>query len=164
MSYDDFLNPDAEVGLEENVDSGNDNLVLNLDGVSEDLPKFEAIPPGVYDAVVENVEFGYSQNSGNPMLTFQFRITDERFENRMLFYHTVLNKDSGLSRLKRLLVKVAPNIPLSNFNPASFADEGEILGYPCRLKVNIRPYKGEKRNNIVDVLAPEESPTGFLDE
>lgn len=161
---DDFLNPDA-IDLEgtNNGDSADSNLVLDLDGVSSELPKFEAMPPGVYDAIIENVEYGNSQSSGNPMLTFQFRITDERFNNRMMFYHTVLNADSGLSRLKRLLVRVAPEVNLSGFNPSKFADSGEILGFPCRLKLNVRPYKGEKRNNVQDVLAPEESPTSFLD-
>jgi len=160
----DFLNPDETFDFDSGSTGEVENLVLNLDDVSDELPKFEPIPPGVYDAIVENVEFGNSQNSGSPMLTFQFRITDPDYENRMLFYHTVLNKESGLSRLKRLLVRVAPDVPLNGFNPAKFADEGVILGYPCRLKVNIRSYKGEKRNNVVDVLAPEDSPTGFLDE
>lgn len=167
MSFDekDFLNPDANMDLSgDGEERENSNLTLNLENASDELPKIEPLPPGIYDCIFENVEFIPVNNSGNPMLTFQLKVIDERYENRMLFYHTVLNKDSGLTRLKQLLVRCAPDVDLRNFNPQKFADEGEILGFACRAKVNVRPYKGEKRNNVTEILAPEESPTGFLDE
>lgn len=161
----DFLNPDEMADAAGYFEESQqlDNLTLNLDDVSEDLPKFEAMPPGVYDAIIDNVEFGPSKNSGNPMLTFTFRIMDPQYEGRLQFYHTVLNKESGLSRLKRLLVRVCSDIDLGEFNPRKFADEGEALGLPCRVKINVKAYQGSKRNNITDVLAPDESAVGYLD-
>lgn len=149
--------------LEERQNDSLGNLVLDLEGTSDELPKFEPIPPGVYDAVVENVEFGPSQNSGNPMLTWQFRVTQTPYENRTLFFWTVLNSEFGVRMLKRILVRIAPDISLSNFSPKVFAESGAALGLPCRLKVAVRPYQGERRNNVKDVLPPQSVDT-FFDE
>lgn len=129
-------------------------LVLDLGGVDENKPAFEAMPPGTYPAVVDNVEFKES-STGNPMLSWTFTITDAEYENRKVFFHTVLNKDAGLASLKRTLIRVLPDFPLGQFNPQSFADEGIAIGRDCRVKLNVRPYNGEKRNNVQDVLAPE---------
>ena len=41
------------------------NLVVNLEGIQE--AKFENVPKGIYNAEIENVEFGMSQTSGSPM-------------------------------------------------------------------------------------------------
>jgi hypothetical protein len=153
----DLLDPDAIMDLrgDGSNDENFDNMVLNLDEVSEELPKFEAIPPGTYNAIVENVTFGPSQNSGSPMLTWEFRITDPAYENRKLFFHTVLNKEFGVKMLKRTLLRICPDIDLSNFSPKAFAETGAALGLPCRLKVTVRTYQGEKRNNVKEVLPPE---------
>lgn len=157
MAEKDFLNPDESMDLSQgNADTG-DNMVLNLDDVSDELPKFEAMPPGVYNVIVENVEYGPSKSSGNPMLTWQFKVIDEPYENRMLFFHTVLNKEFGVKMLKRTLVRVCPDIDLANFSPAKFAEEGEALGLPARIKVRVRPYQGEKRNDVQDVLPPQDA-------
>lgn len=157
----DFLNPDEQVTFAGGADD--DNLVLNLDGVSEEMPVLEALPPGVYDCIVENTEFGPS-SKGNPMITWVFKVVDPQYDGRLLFNHTVLNNTAGLSRLKRILVRVVPDLSLSGFNPRQFCDEGTALGYPCRVKVRIRPYQGQRRNDVVDVLAPAQDAGAFLDD
>lgn len=139
-----------------------DNLVLNLADVDESKASFEALPAGVYNAVIENVEYGLSQNGGNPMLSWEFKITDAEYENRKMFYHTVLNKELGIASLKKLLIRVCPDVEMSAFNPQQFADNGVALGLPCQLKVKIRPYQGEKRNQVQDVLAPVGDAGSFL--
>ena len=139
-----------------------DNLVLDLGGVDESIPKFEAMPPGTYDAFVESVESVISKSSGNPMLTFQFRVTTPEYENRLLFYHVVLNNPAGLGRLKRLLIAVYPDVDFAQFRPKAFAESGEALGKACRVKVTVRPYNGEKRNNVNEVLAPAAAGDSFV--
>lgn len=129
-----------------------DGLVLDLDNVSVEQKKFDAIPAGVYNAIVENVEVSIS-SSGNPMMTWQFRVVDAKYENRMLFFHTVLNKDTGLARLKRTLVRIIPEIQLTQFNPKAFCDEGIALGRDCRLKLRTRMYQGKRVNDVSEVLA-----------
>ena len=167
MSDDKFLNPDydpsEELNMNQDDDGDNDNLVINLEDTSEELPKFEAMPAGTYDAVIENCEWTISQ-SDNPMLSWTFKVVDPQYPNRLLFYHTVLNKEAGLSRLKRLLIRVFPDgLDLSKFNAKKFAEAGEALGLPCRVKIRVRPYKGERRNDVTDVLPPSDDAGSFLD-
>lgn len=150
----DMLDPDSTMDLSE-AGGYDDNFVLNLEEVSEELPKFEAMPSGVYNAIVENVTFGPSQNGNNPMLTWEFRVTDPPYENRKLYFHTVLNSEFGVKMLKRTLLRVCPDVDMANFSPRAFAETGAALGLPCRLKVTIRPYQGERRNNVKEVLPPQ---------
>lgn len=159
MSEDKFLDPDAQ---EKNQSDDGDNMVLDLDDVNEDGPGFEALPPGIYNCIIENTEYTMSSNN-NPMITWVFKVVDAEGEGRLLFNHTVLNNEVGISRLKRTLTRVVPDVDLKAFNPKQFCDEGVAIGLPCRVKVTIRPYQGEKRNNVTDVLQPADEDGGFLD-
>ena len=140
-------------GVEYNAE--NDNMVLDLNGVDEKAGGFEALPVGVYNAMVDEAEFGYSNNSGNPMITWKFKVTDEPYNNRLLFYHTVLSTDMGKAALKKLLMRVCPEVDLGTFNPKTFCNNGEAIGLPCQVKIKIELYKGEKKNKVQDVLSPE---------
>lgn len=158
MAEKDFLNPDDQEVA--GVDEG--NMVLNLEDIDEEGPAYEAIPAGVYDAIVENTEFGLSSNQ-NPMITWVFKVLHPEYEGRLLFNHTTLNHERGRQNLKRTLVRVVPDVDLKTFNPQKFCDEGVAIGYPCRVKVRIRPYQGQKRNEVQEVLPPSEGGS-FLDE
>lgn len=149
-------------GNDDGYSSDVDNLVLNLDSVDENSGGFEALPPGVYNCIVENVEYGNSKKSNNPMITWTFKVVDEQYENRLLFYHTVLTQDIGVANLKKTLIRVCPDVDMSQFKPRDFADNGDALGLPCRVKVKIKPYNGEKRNSVTEVLAPAAAEGSFL--
>lgn len=141
--------------------SDSNGLVFDLSGVEEQT-SFELIPKGIYDAVVDELEFGESK-AGNPMITVKYQLTDAQYENRTLYDYWVLagnGAEFGLAKLKKFLVRVCPNVDISNFNPAVFAEQGLAIGNQCRVSVAIQTqkkgdYKGEKRNTIKDVLAPE---------
>lgn len=158
----DLLNPDEEIDLSPGGNVTGDSMVLNLDDVSEDGPTFEALSPGIYNCVVENTEYGPSQK-GNPMITWVFKVIDPQYEGRLLFNHTTLNNDVGISRLKRILARVVPDVNMSAFNPQEFCDNADAIGLPCRVKVRIRPYQGQKRNDVTDILPPSEG-SDFMDE
>lgn len=138
-----------------------DGMVFNLDNVSESTT-FELIPKGTYDAVVEDFTFGES-SKGNAMITVVYSLLDPEYENRKLYDYMVLTgdgKDFGLQKVKKFLVRVMPEQSISNFNPQSLADSGDAIGRECRVSVKIQTqksgdYKGEKRNQVADILAPE---------
>lgn len=153
----DELNPDVQ----EILDETDDGMVMDLSDVDEDGPDFEPIPAGVVDAIVENTEYKKSQ-SGNPMIVWTFKVTEPDYQGRYLFYHTVLNKQFGISRLKRVLVRVAPDVEFKGFNPKQFCEEGKALGLPARLKISVGTYDGKPTNDVKDVLAPSEG-SDFLD-
>jgi len=138
-----------------------DGMVFNLDNVSESTT-FELIPKGTYDAVVEDFTFGES-SKGNAMITVIYSLLDPEYENRKLYDYMVLTgdgKDFGLQKLKKFLVRVLPEQSISNFNPQTLADSGDAIGRECRVSVKIQTqksgdYKGEKRNQVADILSPE---------
>jgi hypothetical protein len=160
-----LFNPQVE-GDEEGV--AGDDLVLDLTDVDESKPEYEPLPPGTYPATVQRVEYGQSQSSGNPMLTWVFAVPQQPADgelegepqgDKLLFYFTVLNKDTGKQRLKRALMTIAPDIDLSNFKPAEAGDWLE--GRPCQLKVRVRRNQGRIQNDITDIL-PAEEAAAFL--
>lgn len=153
MANDGFMDEVQYQGSEE-------NFVMDLTDVNEKAG-FEAIPAGVYDAIVDSAEFGDS-SKGSPMITWKFKLTDPTYNNRGVFYHTVLNTDLGKANLKKTLMRVCPDLDLGNFSPSKFCNEGEALGLPCRVKLKIQMYQGEKRNSVQEVLAAEASGS-FLD-
>jgi hypothetical protein len=91
-----------------------ENMTLDLDGVDETKPDFEPLPPGIYNCEINDCEFRRSK-AGNPMLSWQFTVLDGEFENRKLFYQTVLNKESGQKNLKRMLIRLFPDVDLLIF-------------------------------------------------
>lgn len=127
--------------------------MIDLSGVSDDAPGFEVLPRGIYDVVVDNVEYGISQRSGNPMWTWTFELDGGDFAGRKLFFHTVLTPEQ-LPRTKKVISRVAPELLNGPFDPAAVAAEGILLGKRARCRVDIRKYEGEDRNNVRDVLPP----------
>jgi len=141
-----------------------ENLVLDLTNTDDSLPKYEALDAGIYKAVIEESDYAPS-SKGNPMITWQLRINEPEnpeADGRLLFYHTVLNKEAGKGRLKRLILRVAPDMDISNIDVEKMCAEGQLIGFPCRVKVRIRRFEGERRNDVTDILAAEEGD--FLGE
>lgn len=149
----------ADAGVQARADEN--ALVFNLTDVEEDK-KFELIPKGTYAAIVDSFDFGESSN-GNPMITVIYSLIDPEFENRKIYDFMVLGgdgKDFGLAKLKKFLVRICPEIDFVSFNPAQFAESGTALGRECRVTLSIQTqkkgdYKGEKRNQVKDILAPD---------
>lgn len=133
-----------------------EGLVLDLNDI-EDRPEFVALRPGTYDVVVEECEFTESQK-GAPMLRWILRTQDEN--NRPLYYYTVLDNPVGKQRAKEAIQRIAPDMDLSQFRPATDADE--LVGRRARAKVQTRMYQGKRTNNVKDLLAPS-GEAGFLD-
>jgi hypothetical protein len=139
----------------------NTNLVLDLNGVDEKAGGFEAMPKGEYEAIVDECECGTSK-AGAPMLTWKFKLIEEPYAKRVLFYYNVLNQTFGVAALKKTLIALGVEVDWSNFNPQEFADQGEAIGMPIRLKVGIQKYEGEKRNTVKDVMASTEGSNSFM--
>lgn len=150
------------------VDSGTDQggLVFNLDDVKEDTG-FELIPKGDYPAIVDELELTESA-AGNPMFSVKFKIVEGEFEGRVVFDYWVLGGNGaefGLGKLKKFLSRVTPEVNLSSFDAQAFSDEGTAINRECVVSLKITTnkkgeYKGEKRNNVADILAP--STNSFL--
>lgn len=117
-----------------------------------DQAAFPVIPRGVYDAVVDDLTFGHSQSSGNPMWTWRFELEGEEHKKRKLFFHSTFIA-STMPRVKKTLAALAPELLSAPFDPKKVAESGEMLGRRCRLRVDISKYQNQDRNNVRDVLA-----------
>lgn len=129
--------------------SADANLVIDLENASTAV--FEAVPPGIYAAKVENTEYGLSQSS-NPMITVSYRLTEGEYAKRLMYDHYVLNNDFGVGRLKIFMQRICPEYPLSTFKPEDFCNNMVATGRACRLKLAVKMYQGTRRNNVKEVL------------
>lgn len=163
------LGPAAtEAGVTASTDT--EGMVFNLNEVEEQSSSFEVLPKGTYNAIVEEFEFTTSQSSGSPMIKCVYSIIDGEYTDRKIFDYYVLTGEGAkyaLPRLKQLITRVVPEEDSANFNPAKFAESGVIINRPCRITLGIQTqkkgeYKGEKRNNVREILAANSMETSFL--
>lgn len=126
-----------------------------------DEKEFPVLPRGIYPVTIDEVTFGHSQSSGNPMWTWKFEVSEGEYAGQKLFFHTPF-VESMLPRVKKVLSRVAPELLNGPFNPEKIADSGILIGKACRVRVDIRPYEGKKRNNVKDVLEAAAGGGDFL--
>lgn len=163
------LGPAAEeVGVTASADT--EGMVFNLNEVDEQASSFEVLPKGTYNAIVEEFEFTTSQSSGSPMIKCVYSIIDGEYADRKIFDYYVLTGEGAkyaLPRLKQLITRVVPEEDSTSFNPVKFAESGVIINRQCRITLGIQTqkkgeYKGEKRNNVREILAANSMETSFL--
>jgi hypothetical protein len=158
LQGEDFLGLGGSGQVDSDEDQG--GLVFNLDDVKEDSG-FELLPKGEYPAIVDELELTESA-AGNAMFAAKFKITEGEFEGRVVFDYWVLQgkgAEFGLGKLKKFLSRVTPEVNLSSFNAQAFSDEGTAINRELVVALKITTqkngeYKGEKRNNVSDILAP----------
>lgn len=135
------------------------NFTLNLNDVDENAGGFEVLAKGDYEAIVDEVEYGTSKK-GAPMLTWKFKLTDTE-PKRTMFYYTVLNQQFGIAALKKTIINLRLDVDMAKFNPQEFADQGDAIGMPIKVKIGIQKYEGEKRNNVKET-APSTAGEEFI--
>jgi hypothetical protein len=142
----------------ETEDSG-DTLYVSMGEVDDS--GFKPVPRGLYDVALSQLDFGFSQRSNNPMWTWVWEVEEGEYANRKFFYHTVFN-EQGMPRVKRTLARIktddgyeAELLAAPRFSPENVANEGRLLGARARLRIDIRKYEGQPRNNVRDVLPPQ---------
>lgn len=148
-----MLPSDTEGATFEDGDSeGQEGCTVDLSGVDE-AADFEVLPRGMYNCVISELTFEYSQRSGKPMWSTRLEIEDGDYASRILFTHISFS-EKALPMTKRTLSRIAPELLEEAFDAEAVADEGNLIGRRCRARVDIRPYEGRKRNNVRELLEP----------
>lgn len=159
-----FVDDDAGTGLPAteagNADYGDDD-VLDLSGVDENQ-QYPVLPAGIYPALLDTAEYGRSQK-GNPMITWTFKVHNEDTgRDQRVWQYSVLNED-GFPRLKRMLLRLQPGYDTSQFRPRTSPQD--FVGLECRLRLRVQAGRegNGPRNQIADILPPDEGSSSFIE-
>jgi hypothetical protein len=138
-------------------EGGEGNTVIDLTQVPEG-GGFETVPRGMYPCELVEVEYGLSQRSGNPMWTTVWEVEQgHEYAERRFWFHVVLTPKQ-FPRVVRFLNRIGrPDLTKQAFDAQQIAETGELIGCRAKLRITIRPYEGEQRNNVGDVL-PADAP------
>lgn len=113
------------------------------------------MPRGTYPGFIDSVEYGLSQSSNLPMLTWICKFDYEDKERTLRFY-TTLGGD-GAGRTKATLARLDPELDLSQLVPEDM--DQHFGGTEVMIRVTIRPDREDhkvKRNNVADIFPIEE--------
>lgn len=136
-------------------------LVIDLNSIGE--MKFELIPKGIYNALVDECNFGVSKDRGDgkerhPRFEFVIALQDPPYDKRKLYFYASFSP-KALSGTKTALLRIAPDIFDQKFNPEEVANSGVLLGRPIKVKVDHEEYQGQTRAKI-SYLVDGDAPAG----
>lgn len=93
------------MSLFEDFDKQFDTKALAEDekkAAENDFSNMPEVPDDTYTMKVDKMELKASKK-GKPMVSIQFRITEGKYKNRVLFYNQVIEKGFGLHKANELL-------------------------------------------------------------
>lgn len=126
---------------------------VDMSGVDE-TGDFPVIPPRIYNAEVVSCDYSLSQANNNPMWTIRLSITDDDdHEGRTLFSHIVFAAKTMARAKKTLITLGLPELAESKFNPEDEEVMEKLLGKTCRIRVGVKTYQGERRNDVKAIMA-----------
>ena len=111
----------------------------------------KAIPEGTYEVVVNEAN-QKSSRDGNPMISFEFEVTEGAHKGAKLYENCSL-QHQALFKLKSVLLALGMDIP----NKAFDLNLRDLIGLTCEVEVGHEVYEGKKRARILQYNDPEES-------
>lgn len=143
-------------GMFENSGEG-----LSVDLSKVEAMKFEVLPKGIYNAIIEEVKFEMSKTSNKPMWNLTLAVTDEgEFQNRKQF--TILSfSEKALPGTKGAIATFAPELLNGPFNPSDDEIIGSLTGKPVKIKIKHEEYQGEPQSRVQRWIVPE-AGDGFI--
>lgn len=110
----------------------------------------KAIPEGTYEVVVNEATQKNSRD-GNPMIAFEFEVTEGAHKGVKLYENCSL-QPQALFKLKSVLLALGMDIP----NKAFDLNLRDLVGLTCEVEVGHEVYEGKKRARILQYNDPEE--------
>lgn len=118
----------------------------------------KAIPEGTYEVVVNGATQKDSRD-GNPMIAFEFEVTEGAHKGAKLYENCSL-QPQALFKLKSVLMALGMDIP----NKAFDLNLRDLVGLTCEVEVGHEVYEGKKRARILQYNDPEETQGDDSDE
>ena len=130
--------------------------------VNVDLSGVEAsrkvIPEGTYEVVVNEAAQKDSRD-GNPMIAFEFEVSEGTHKGAKLYENCSL-QPQALFKLKSVLLALGMDIP----NKAFDLNLKDLIGLTCEVEVGHEVYEGKKRARILQYNDPEDTEEEDSDE
>lgn len=116
---------------------------------------FDPVPASVYDVIVKTAEAVKTQ-SGKDMIKVKYRITAGPYVDRMIFNQFVLTTDNAnaLAFFFRHMAAMGLGKEFFATNPRMDQVALALIERPCRVKVGVREYNGQDRNEVQQVMLP----------
>jgi uncharacterized protein YgfB (UPF0149 family) len=122
---------------------------INLKAVQ----KAEPIPAGTYDATFTDFEKKKNNDGDGDHFSAQFTVTDDEYAGRKVYRNYSLKTDS-LPYFKQFMARLGADEDALEDEAAEIEDIlNDLKGADCRVKVRVRVYQGEARNDVQSVLS-----------
>lgn len=133
---DEDMMPSSDEGGEDGAMFENkaDGLVVNLSSVEE--LKFDPIPAGTYDVVIEDNQFSMSKSSNKPMWNLKINVINGDYDGRKLF-EILSFSEKALPGTKARLAVLAPNLLEGDFTVNDPETVASLIGKRASVKVAI---------------------------
>jgi hypothetical protein len=150
---------DTGVGVDTEVGEDQDQ---EADGIAIDTEQdfsIKLLKVGVYPATIMECEYVKSQSSDQPMLTGTVAINTDEGDFTLRYFLSFSPKaQAGTMRTIQTCFQDILSNDYRNqqgkWLPKLVADSGVLIGREVRVNVNVRPYQGQKRNNVAGFLPP----------
>jgi len=124
---------------------------ISLDFTGVQGNSFDPIPKGTYHASIFEVTMKETKK-GDQMAVFQFKIVEEKQNNRRAFLNHVILPNT-LWSLKNTLL--AAGIPEEELAGQVNLDPDDLCGRLVRIVIGHEVYEGETRDRVKKVMAPK---------
>lgn len=119
---------------------------------------FEALPPDVYDVVVDTTEAAET-STGKPMIKVKFKVQGGPYDQKTVFNQFVISYDSptAMNFFFRHMAALGLNEAFFVANPKIAQVAQALVGRRCRVKLSQREWpqgSGQLRNNVDAVNPP----------
>lgn len=130
-------------------ENNEDGLVVNLADVEE--LKFELLPKGKYDIIIEDNTYAKSKSAGQPMWNLKLNVEGGEYDGRKVF-DIFSFSPKALPGTKTRLAIIAPELMDKDFKVNDPEVVASLIGRRARIQVDIRPEDeaaGYSAQNIV---------------
>lgn len=131
-----------------------DNIIVNLRDIEE--MSFEVLPKGVYPVHIDKMAYALSESSGKPMWKFVLTVTDGPQKGKKL-YPFLSFSEGALPGTKSAIRTLDPELLDGDWSPKSYAEEGKLVGWEGRVRIDVREYQGSDRNNVTTWMKPADA-------
>lgn len=137
-------------------ENSEDGLVVNLSEVEE--LKFELLPKGIYDIVIEDVQYQKSKSSGKPMWNLKLNVVGGEFNGRKIF-EIFSFSEGALPGTKTRLAVIAPELLSGDFSVNNPETVASLIGRQAKVKLDIQKAEEgsgyEDQNRVKRWLQPD---------